>query len=217
MWDSQAVATQDSPRATRDPLDPRSLPDTRPRDGVLANERLTATLGVVLLLLFAAEGLTILLHVKSTLPIHVFIGMVLVPPVLAKVATTGYRFSRYYLGDPAYVDRGPPMWLLRLVGPFVVLTSVAVLATGIAETVLDPRPAWSELGHKASFVAWFGCMTIHVLGHVRKTPALASADWRTSTKVAGRGARVAIVAGSIMGGLLLGLWSLGWHLPTPRG
>ncbi len=217
MWDSRAVATQDAPGATRDLDGAPPINGGAGADGVLANERLTASLGVVLLVLFAAEGLTILLHVKSTLPTHVFIGMLLVPPVALKVATTSYRFSRYYLGDPAYVDRGPPMWVLRLVGPFVVLTSVAVLATGVADTVLDPRPTWVELGHKASFVLWFGCMTIHVLGHLRETPAMASADWRGTRRVGGRGVRVALIAGSLGLGVLLGLWSLQWALPIPRG
>lgn len=184
----------------------------RAADGVVANERLTATLGVVLLVLFAAEGLTILLRVGATLPAHVFIGMMLVPPVLGKVATTGYRFTRYYLGDPAYVDRGPPPWLLRLVGPFVVLTSVAVLATGIADLLLSPRPRWADVGHKASFVLWFGCMTVHVLGHLRETPTLATADWRRERPVGGRGTRVALVAVTLASGLLLGLWSLGWNV-----
>ena len=179
---------------------------------VLANERLTASLGVVLFVLFAAEGLTILMEVRSTLPTHVFIGMLLIPPVLLKMGTTGYRFSRYYLGDPAFVDRGPPMWLLRLVGPFVVLTSVAVLATGIADAVLSPRPEWVNLSHKASFVLWFGCMTLHVLGHLRETPSLAGADWRRGRAVPGRARRVAAVAATLVVGVALGVWSMSWTL-----
>jgi hypothetical protein len=179
---------------------------------VLANERLTGSLGAVLFVLFAAEGLTILLGVGSTLPTHVFIGMLLVPPVLVKTGTTGYRMTRYYLGDPAFVDRGPPMWLLRLVGPFVVITSVAVLATGIADLLLDPRPHWVGLSHKASFVLWFGCMTIHVLGHARETPALASADWWRGRPIAGRGRRAALVAATLALGLVLGVWSMGWNI-----
>jgi hypothetical protein len=185
---------------------------SRDEDGVAANERLTASTGVVLFVLFAAEGLTILLKVGSTLPTHVFIGMLLIPPVMLKVGTTGYRFARYYTGDPAYVDRGPPMWLLRLVGPFVVLTSVAVLATGIADTVIDPRPQWADLGHKASFVLWFGFMTIHVLGHVRETPRLATADWSSRRTVAGRGVRALVLAATLALGVLLGIWSTSWNL-----
>ena len=179
---------------------------------VAANERLTGSLGVVLFVLFAAEGLTILLQVRSTLPTHVFIGMLLIPPVLLKMATTGYRFTRYYLGDPAFVDRGPPMWILRLAGPFVVITSVAVLATGIADAVVHPRPQWVGLSHKASFVLWFGFMTIHVLGHARETPALATADWWKGRDVAGRGRRVALVTATLALGVALGIWSTTWNL-----
>lgn len=190
---------------------------TRQASGTVANERLTASLGAVLFVLFAAEGLTILLKVRSTLPSHVFLGMLLLPPVLLKVATTGYRFARYYLGDPAYVDRGPPMWLLRLAGPFVVLTSLAVLLTGIADTVLTPVPRWADVGHKASFVLWFGCMTIHVLGHARETPRLAAADWRRNTPIPGRGIRVLAIVAVLAAGIALGIWSTTWTLPTPRG
>lgn len=179
---------------------------------VVANERLTASLGAVLFVLFAVEGLTIVLHVGSTLEAHVFVGMLLVPPVLFKMCTTGYRLTRYYLGDPEFVDRGPPMWLLRLAGPFVVVTSVAVLATGIADAVLHPRPDWVGISHKASFILWFGVMTIHVLGHARETPSLASADWRAGRAVAGRGRRAAIVTAALGLGILLGLWSTTWNL-----
>jgi hypothetical protein len=51
---------------------------------VAANARLTASNAVVLLVLLAAEGVTIL-RVRELLTPHVFIGMVLIPPVLLKV------------------------------------------------------------------------------------------------------------------------------------
>ena len=78
------------------------------------------------------EGLTILGHVRGLLSTHVFIGMMLVPPVLVKTASTGYRIYRYYTGDPAYVDKGPPPLLLRLLGPFVIATTFLVIASGVA-------------------------------------------------------------------------------------
>jgi hypothetical protein len=61
--------------------------------GVAANARLTATNAVVLPMLLAAEGVTIL-RVRELLMPHVFIGMVLIPPVLLKVASTEWRFAR---------------------------------------------------------------------------------------------------------------------------
>jgi len=50
--------------------------------GVEANARLTGSIAAVLLVLLAAEGLTIL-RVGRLLTWHVFLGMVLVPPSTA--------------------------------------------------------------------------------------------------------------------------------------
>ena len=76
--------------------------------GVAGNARLTAANAavlLVLLVLLAAEGVTILRVHRLLLP-HVFIGVVLIPPVLLKVASTTWRFARYYSGAPAYWRRG---------------------------------------------------------------------------------------------------------------
>jgi hypothetical protein len=70
------------------------------RDGVQSNTRLTAAVGALLLGLLAAEGLTVL-RVRSLLTLHVFIGMMLIPPVLLKTGSTGWRFVRYYRGSPS--------------------------------------------------------------------------------------------------------------------
>ena len=61
--------------------------------GVAANARLTVFNAVVLLVLLAVGGVTIL-RVRELLTPPVFIGMVLIPPVLLKVASTGWRFAR---------------------------------------------------------------------------------------------------------------------------
>ena len=54
--------------------------------------------------------------------------MLLIPPVALKLASTGYRFWHYYRGSPAYVLRGPPHLLLRLLAPLVVVSTLAVFA-----------------------------------------------------------------------------------------
>jgi hypothetical protein len=81
--------------------------------GPTANERLTAISAVLLIVLLALEGVTIL-GIRPLLSWHVFVGMLLIPPVTLKLASTGYRFWRYYTGRPDYVLRGPPHVLLRL-------------------------------------------------------------------------------------------------------
>ena len=51
-------------------------------------------------------GITVI-SVKRLLPEHFFLGLLLIPPLALKTASTGYRFVRYYSGDPRYND---PSW-----------------------------------------------------------------------------------------------------------
>ena len=165
----------------------------RAEEGVESNARLTATTAVVLLVLLAAEGLT-LLSVHSLLKPHVFIGMLLVPPVLLKMGSTGYRFVRYYLGSPAYRRRGPPPWFLRLLGPFVAVTTVTVLVTGVALLFVGEGQRSNVLFlHKASFILWFGAMALHVLAHALDTARLRTPRLvRKNPKAGARGGAPAV-------------------------
>lgn len=178
----------------------------RRRDGVEANARLTGMTAAVIFVLLAVEGLTIL-HVSALLNVHVFVGMVLVPPVLLKIGTTTWRFARYYLGDPAYRRKGPPPPLFRLLGPVVIVLTLTLLASGVALLLAPPSARASLLFlHKASFVVWLGAMAVHVLGHLLDTARLAPRDWyqRTRRQVKGAGLRQWVVASSLGVGLVLG-------------
>lgn len=182
-----------------------------PYSGVEPNARLTAATAAVLLVLLAVEGATIV-RLRPLLPVHVFVGMLLVPPVLLKIGSTTYRFARYYLGDPAYRRKGPPPLVLRLLGPLVVITTAALFASGIALMVVPQSLRGEVLTlHKASFVIWFGAMTVHVVGHIAETARLAPLDWmkRARADVKGAAWRQWAVAGSIALGVPLGLLLLG--------
>lgn len=184
--------------------------------GAEGNERLTAITGTLLLVLFAAEGVTIL-SLSSLLYWHYFLGFALVGPACVKIGATVYRFARYYTGSPAYVRKGPPMILLRVLGPFVVLTSCAVLGTGIVlgfarTTRVAGLPML--LLHKGFFILWAGAMTIHVLAYVWRLPALVTADFRTAhgrrahaaaTAVGGRALRWSLTVAGVGAGLVLAL------------
>jgi hypothetical protein len=168
--------------------------------GVEGNERLTAMTGVVLLAGFAAEGVTIL-ALGRLLPLHFFLGMLLIGPVALKIGSTCYRFARYYRGAPPYVRKGPPAPVLRALGPVVILTSVAVLGTGVALAVAGPGPGpWLFL-HKASFVLWFGAMTIHVLAHAARLPRILLSHRRRGRAAPAGVARWALVGASLLAGL----------------
>ncbi len=181
-----------------------------PGAGVQGNERLTALTGAVLLAGFAVEGVTILaLHRLLTL--HFFLGMLLIGPVLLKTASVVYRFARYYTGSAPYVRKGPPAPLLRLLGPFVIATSAGVLGTGVLLAVAGPgRGPWLLL-HKASFILWFGVMSIHVLAYAWRLPRLlrgsrdAGPQQAGRRAPAGRAARAALVTAALAGGLALAL------------
>jgi hypothetical protein len=60
----------------------------------LGNERLTASTGFVVLVLLAIETLTTL-SLRSYLPVHIFLGLLLLPLVALKLTSTGWRFLRY--------------------------------------------------------------------------------------------------------------------------
>ncbi len=161
----------------------------------------------LLLVLLAAEGLTIL-RVRTLLTPHVEIGMVLVPVVLLKIGSTTWRLARYYLGDPEYRRKGPPPLLLRMLGPFVVVLTVAVFGTGIA-LLFSPttgRSEWLFL-HKVTFILWFGAMSLHVLGHLLDTASLAPKDFyrRTRRQVRGASARQWLIVGAVAIGAILAL------------
>jgi hypothetical protein len=188
-------------------------PSDAPGDasGPERNSRLTVATAVVLLVILAAEGVT-LLSVRRLLSWHIFIGMLVIPPVALKIGSTFYRFVRYYLGSPAYRRRGPPPPLLRVVGPIVVVSTIALLATGLALVILSRSSSWQArllLAHKASFVIWFGAMTIHVLGHIAETARIAPRDWVPSKRQPGAGTRQWLVAASVAAGIPLGLAFMG--------
>jgi len=183
----------------------RVAPD--PNGAAEGNERLTAMTGAVLLILLAAEGVTIVAR-RELITLHFFIGFLLVGPMLLKLGSTGYRFVRYYTGSAPYVRKGPPALLLRLLGPVVIATSAGVVGSGVGLAFLGPRPLLL-LAHKAFFVLWFGAMTIHVLWYAPRLPRLlasrAAGGQRVRAALAGAGRRWALLLAALAVGLVLAL------------
>jgi hypothetical protein len=54
------------------------------------NEQLTSVVATLLIVLLTIEGAT-LLNVTSLLTVHAFVGMLLLPVVALKLASTGWR------------------------------------------------------------------------------------------------------------------------------
>lgn len=177
--------------------------------GAEGNTRLTASLAGMLLILFFLEGVT-LLGVRTHLSLHVFLGALLIPVSVFKAGTTTWRFAKYYWGTPQYVRKGPPHILLRLLGPFVVILTMAVLFSGLFLIVIAPKSQHNFwlLAHKASFVLWFCAMSVHVLGHIIETGKEATLDWFGSKRrqIAGAGIRQFAEIAALAVGIGMALW-----------
>lgn len=177
--------------------------------GTIGNERLTAATGILLVVLLAVIGVT-LLRLRPLISLHLFVGLVLIPVVCLKLASTGYRFVRYYTSDPVYRKRGAPPILLRVNAPIVVATSLAVLASGVALLFLGPQSSGTlRLLHKVSFIVWVAFTALHVLGHlpdIQKT-FLTSRGGRVeyNRHAAGAGGRIISIVGVLAGGIVLAI------------
>jgi hypothetical protein len=186
----------------------------RATGGPEGNERLTGTTAALLLVLLAAEGVTIV-FIRPLLSSHVFIGMLLIPPVALKTATTGWRFLRYYKGDRGYRAKGAPLLPLRLLAPLVVASTVAVFTTGVALLVIGPGRGFVLGLHKASFVVWLVATGLHVLAYVWRVPALAASDWRRRdpAPIGGSFARRTLLAGALVAGVILAIATVRYAHP----
>lgn len=177
--------------------------------GATGNERLTAVTGGVLIALLAIIGVT-LLRLRPLLSVHMFVGMLLIGPIALKLASTGYRFVRYYTANPVYRRKGPPPAGLRMIAPIVVLTTVVVFASGVALLFVGPSSRDTLLPiHKVSFIIWVGFTALHVLAHLPRVPRALRADYgrpaRLSSDITGRSGRVLSLAGALTAGLILAI------------
>jgi hypothetical protein len=175
--------------------------------GTEGNERLTTAAGAVLLVLLALLGLTIV-RIHGLLSEHLFLGMLLIPPVLLKLSSTGYRFARYYTANPRYRRKGPPPLGLRVLAPLVVLSTLVVFVSGVLLLFVGPSSRSTLLPiHKDSFFVWLALMALHVLGHLPAMPDVLRADHgrseELSSDVTGRAGRVLALSGALVAGVVL--------------
>jgi hypothetical protein len=184
--------------------------------GTDGNEILTSATAVVLTGLLVAEGITIV-RMRGLVSAHMFIGMVLIPPVLLKLGSTGYRFARYYSGSRAYREKGPPLLPLRLLAPVLIVTTLGVFVTGVLLLVVGHKSDTLLLIHKVSFIVWGVVFAVHFLAYVPQVVRSLSADWGAARReaVPGAGLRGLLVAAALGGGAALGLSLLpamdAWH------
>jgi hypothetical protein len=173
------------------------------------NERLTSSTGLVLLVLLAAETLTTL-ALNTYLNLHLFLGLLLLPPVALKLASTGWRFARYYTRNEHYVLAGPPRLVLRMLAPLLVASTLALFGTGVAMIVVGHRGGQLRTLHTYSFVAWGVVIGVHVLAYLTRVLRDGPMDWRRNAVdvVAGVRSRRAVLVGSLLAGVVLAVGTL---------
>jgi hypothetical protein len=172
--------------------------------GPAGNKRLTSSTGVVLAGLLAVEAATTL-ALRSYLSVHIFLGLLLLPPLALKLATTGWRFLRYYTRDRHYRLGGPPHALLRVLAPLLVASTLSLFGSGVALVALGHRVGVLRTVHSLSFVVWGPLVVIHLVAYLGRALRVGSADWRRNADavVEGTRSRRAALAGALLAGVVL--------------
>jgi hypothetical protein len=184
--------------------------------GVAGNEILTNAAAVVLIVLLAVEGVTIV-HMRGLVSAHMFIGMVLIPPVVLKLGSTGYRAARYYTQAGPYRQKGPPLLPLRVLAPVLAASTIAVLVSGVLLLAAHHDSRGLLQIHKVSFIVFGVVFVPHFLAYLPRVARSLRTDWRAARReaVPGTGVRAMLVALAVGGGAVLALAVLpaidAWH------
>ena len=172
--------------------------------GTVGNEILTSAAGLALVGVIVVEVVTII-DIAGLTGTHMFIGLVLIPLVILKLGTTGYRAVRYYSGSVSYRALGTLLMLLRVIAPLFVAATLVILVTGVV-LMADGHKAGSVLEvHKVSFIVWVVLLGVHLLAYFVRALRLVLADLRvTKGDVApGIGIRTMLLVSALGGGVAL--------------
>lgn len=171
------------------------------------NERLTAAVGLLVLAPVVVEAATILLGVHTFMSLHVFVGLALIPAVLLKLASTGWRFARYYTRSRAYVALGPPQIVMRMLAPLLVTATVVLFGSGIAMGFLHGHALQvARSFHGPASVIWLVLLGLHVVVYARRAATCAAQDVLPAKRqpVRGTTARAYAIATVVTCGVVVG-------------
>jgi hypothetical protein len=171
------------------------------------NERLTAAVGLLVLAPVLVEVVTILLGVHTFMSLHVFVGLALIPAVLLKLASTGWRFARYYTRSRAYMAQGPPQIVMRLLAPLFVTATIVLFGSGVAMGLLHGHALQlARRLHGPASVIWLLLLGLHVLVYLGRAVSSTAQDALPAKRRPLRGTtgRAYAVATVVICGLVLG-------------
>lgn len=178
------------------------------------NERLTAAVGLMLIVLSVVEIATLVFGLQTYLHAHVFIGLVLLPPIAVKLASTGWRFARYYTRNEAYRLKGAPQIVMRLLAPFLVVFTILLFGSGVAMAFVHGSALdLARRVHGPAAAGWLLTLGVHVAVHIGRAVRAVARD------AVGARTRTWIVTGAAAAGLVVGVATLPvqhvWlHLPA---
>jgi hypothetical protein len=173
----------------------------------VGNARLTAAVGLLLIVPVLIEIATVLLGVHTFMSVHVFVGLALIPAVTLKLASTGWRFARYYTRSRAYVEHGPPQIAMRLLAPLFVAATVVLFGSGVAMGLLHGNALQIARSlHGPASVIWLVLLGLHVLVYLGRAARSTAEDVLPSLRLPARGTSgrvwavaVAVVCGAVLG------------------
>lgn len=172
------------------------------------NERLTAAVGLLLVVPTLVELATIVFGLHQYLSVHVFVGLALIPPLALKLASTGWRFMRYYLRYGEYRLKGAPELVMRLLAPLLVLSTVVLFSSGVAMGLLHGHAlSIARRLHGPSSVVWMILVGVHFLVYLKRALLSAKDDVTAATRASVRGASVRsyLVAAALVAGVVVGV------------
>jgi len=191
--------------------------------GVEGNRRLTSIFGIVLLVLLAVQVLSAVWFALMSYnietpggpifwlvrPVHFFAGFLLFPLIGVKLASVGWRFTRYYTRDRAYREAGPPRTVPRLIAPLLVLSVVVLFASGVEMWSFRNQFGlpWITV-HDLSAFAFVALLTVHVAYHLRQAQRMAREE--ITRPAAGTITRRALLTGGAVAGVTLAVGAAQW-------
>jgi hypothetical protein len=116
--------------------------------------------------------------------VHYFSSLLLIPLLAVKLAGTGWRAVRFYLGDSGFREDGPPHPMPRITAPILVLSTVVLFLSGV-EMLLgaDRFGPWSTI-HNGAAIIFTGTLGLHLLAHLWDTPTEVAADLAPKGRIA---------------------------------
>jgi hypothetical protein len=102
--------------------------------------------------------------------VHFAVGFAIIPLLLVKLSSTGWRAVSYYRRREPYRSGGPPQLVPRLLAPLLVVSAVVATITGVVLWALGrQRGGWATL-HTDSVVVLAVVLALHTLTYI--VPAL---------------------------------------------